>query len=595
MDLTQLGAGLPENGTIATLLTGSADFFGMENIFLGSGDDTVIGSGGNDTVNTGGGNDSIVGNAGDDSFFGAAGNDTMFGGAGSDTLLGASGDDTLFGGGGADFLGGGAGIDSLFGGDGNDSIFGFTGADTVEGGAGDDTINLGVSPDPDNPEADVVIFSDGDGNDIISEFEVPTDEGGGIFTGVDQLDVSNLTDAGGDPVTTADVTVTQVGPNTVLDFPNGESITLIGVSAGDVSNAAQLNAIGIPAEITIPDLIQLDGTVPTTGASLSVAGGELVGIQDAATFVLADSTQIQVGDTAVIGGTTYTVTTVGNFSGTYRHDDGSGNRIDTTDVTTGYIVLDDGASGTISFLLPQDAEGDFPETGIIDVVGVVDTAPVPVSSSDDDVTLICFATGTGIKTPAGEIKVENLQVGQLVETLDHGLQPIRWIGRRKVAAVGNHAPIVFKEDAIGNKKELTVSPQHRMLVSDWKVELLFAEDEVLVAAKHMVNGTSIKQIEGGEVEYFHVLFDRHEIIFADGCATESLHLGDESLKTLGETIRQQLYKEFPTLIDEAKSNKAHTARHCLKGFEAALLFDDMNSLSCGKPVSATEIFNVKLA
>ena len=183
----------------------------------------------------------------------------------------------------------------------------------------------------------------------------------------------------------------------------------------------------------------------------------------------------------------------------------------------------------------------------------------------------------------------------MVQTMDHGAQPIRWIGRRKVAAVGKNAPIVFEEDAIGNKRELTVSPQHRMLVSDWKVELLFAEDQVLVAAKHMVNGTSIKQVEGGEVEYFHILFDRHEIIFADGCAAESFYLGDESLKALGEITRQQFYKEYPALIDEAKINKAQTARHCLKGFEAALLFDNINSLSCRKPGMTTEIRNVKIA
>ncbi len=140
----------------------------------------------------------------------------------------------------------GADDDSILGGTGNDTITAGTGADTVEGGAGDDLITLG-----NDGEADVIRLSNGDGSDTITGLDAPIDNGDGTFTGVDLLDVSGLTDAGGYPVNTADVTVTDTnGDGTgdaILSFPNGESLTLVGISPATADNPAWLAALGIPA------------------------------------------------------------------------------------------------------------------------------------------------------------------------------------------------------------------------------------------------------------------------------------------------------------------------------------------------------------
>ena len=86
---------------------------------------------------------------------------------------------------------------------------------------------------------------------------------------------------------------------------------------------------------------------------------------------------------------------------------------------------------------------------------------------------VCFTRGTLIKTDQGERPIEELAAGDMVLTMDHGYQPIRWIGSSKRAATGDLAPILIRKGALGNDRDLRVSPQHRMLLQGWQAELLF--------------------------------------------------------------------------------------------------------------------------
>lgn len=159
----------------------------------------------------------------------------------------------------------------------------------------------------------------------------------------------------------------------------------------------------------------------------------------------------------------------------------------------------------------------------------------------------CFVRGTDILTSKGERRVEKLSAGDMILTADHGMQKIRWIGSRRVAAKGNMAPIRIRAGALENDRDLWVSPQHRMLVSGPKAELLYGEAEVLVPAKAMIDDSRITAVEGGSVEYFHILLDRHEIIFANGTPAESLYLGQQALKGLAPTDREEVLTLFPEL------------------------------------------------
>ena len=109
-----------------------------------------------------------------------------------------------------------------------------------------------------------------------------------------------------------------------------------------------------------------------------------------------------------------------------------------------------------------------------------------------------------------------------------------------------------------------------MLVEGWKAELLFGEEQVLAAAKHLVNGDSIFVDEGGEVEYFHMLFDTHEIVYANGAPSESFHPGELDMGSLAEESREEILDMFPELRED---NSAYGPSDCtsLKAGEAKVL------------------------
>ncbi|SDN78387.1 Hint domain-containing protein [Lutimaribacter pacificus] len=181
----------------------------------------------------------------------------------------------------------------------------------------------------------------------------------------------------------------------------------------------------------------------------------------------------------------------------------------------------------------------------------------------------CFGLGTLIETDRGVRPIETLTAGQLVRTLDNGLQPVRWIGRTTVRACENYAPVHIAPGALGNMRALIVSQQHRVLLRSWQAELMFGEPEVLVAAKHLVNGDTIHIRAGGSVTYLHLLFDRHEVVFSEGIATES-YFADGAADRPADAQSAEILALFPEL---AARHPLHgiPARPVLRGYEAATL------------------------
>lgn len=180
----------------------------------------------------------------------------------------------------------------------------------------------------------------------------------------------------------------------------------------------------------------------------------------------------------------------------------------------------------------------------------------------------CFTAGAIIDMMCGSKTVEEIEVGDLVKTMDNGAQPVRLVLRQTVRAYGSFAPILFEAGSIGNARAFMVSPEHRMLIADWRAELLMGCDEVLVAAKHLVNGEDVRIVEGGMVEYIHLLFDAHQIVFADGCASESC-LPDTGLAQQGDSQQAELLTLFPQLANV--KNRTFAARRVIKRTEATCL------------------------
>ncbi len=203
---------------------------------------------------------------------------------------------------------------------------------------------------------------------------------------------------------------------------------------------------------------------------------------------------------------------------------------------------------------------------VVDTDGNTDSAFVTF-----DAVPICFCAGTLIDTTRGPVPVEALGIGDQVLTHDDGPQPIRWIGHRQMAArCAATAPVVFEAGSMGNDWPLQVSPQHRLLQSGHLSELYFGSHEVLAAAIHLINGQTIRQKIGGRVEYFHLMFDRHQIISANGVPSESYQPGAYSLPGLEPVAREGLFDTFPALRLNPVAYSA-CARPSVKGQMAALL------------------------
>lgn len=235
-------------------------------------------------------------------------------------------------------------------------------------------------------------------------------------------------------------------------------------------------------------------------------------------------------------------------------------------------------STTDDFLIPKVGGSWETETALYSLPGA--STPLVVgqtytreggSGNVDQEVLPCFVLGTRIQTSVGDLKVENLSVGDMVVTMDHGLQPIRWIGRTTRMAQGKMAPILIERGALGNARDLLVSPQHRMLVQGWQSEMLFAAPEVLVPAKALISDQKIRRKTGGEVCYYHILFDSHEIIFSEGIPSESFHPTSKSVLGFEGECREEILELFPQLGGAGAFAFRADARMSLRNVEGQML------------------------
>ncbi|MFS4580284.1 Hint domain-containing protein [Phaeobacter sp. C3_T13_0] len=179
-----------------------------------------------------------------------------------------------------------------------------------------------------------------------------------------------------------------------------------------------------------------------------------------------------------------------------------------------------------------------------------------LSSVNSFDAVVCFAKGTLIETSSGHKEIETLQIGDRVKTADNGYQAIRWAGSYKanesvLAAHVKQRPIRIMSGALGGglpKRDLLVSRQHRVLVRSKIAKRMCGETEVLIPAIKLSQLPGVFVDEDIErVEYFHLLFDQHEIIYAEGAASESLFTGPEALKSVAPEARDEILSMFPEL------------------------------------------------
>ncbi len=189
-------------------------------------------------------------------------------------------------------------------------------------------------------------------------------------------------------------------------------------------------------------------------------------------------------------------------------------------------------------------------------------------------TNVCFTNGTLFTTPDGEVAIEHLRPGDLLVTQDNGPQKIQWIWARKqplhaIVKNPNLNAIQIKKDALGKgvpARNLFVSKQHRILLRSEITERMYGEREILVPAKDLVGMRGISEAPiTDDITYYHILMDKHEIIFAEGAPAESLYLGKEAVRAIEPDARDEIENIFGDGWDEFIKTPPKPARTLAKG------------------------------
>ncbi len=551
---------------------------------------------------------------------------------GDDSLTGGAGDDVIFGGGGDDTLAGGPGADTVYGGADRDTIIGATPGDVIDGGGdGEDLDTLDLRGGP--PVSVVIVGEDGEsglvfdrttGGDArfyeIEEILTDPDAGpDGIVRGraegtlIDRAYV----DADGDRIDAGDnifpgrspdddIVVGQGGNDTISSF-DGDDLVVAGGGDDIVDAGSGRDTVYGGAGDDSLDGGAGDDTLFGGSGNDTLAGG--AGDDDLYGGSGDDSLAGGEGDDTLRGET-----------GNDRLDGGSGNDQlfggagdDTLNGGPGDDTLDGGddrdtfridsilgvtqvfgGSGGDDFDrldlsgLPRgawrlassspDSDGNGTD-GVIELLDGDGAVTGRVIFENIEQIVPCFTPGTLIATPRGERPIEELRVGDKVLTRDNGIQEIRWIGSR---TLDHHAllanphlrPVLIRKGSLGNglpERDMLVSPNHRVLVANDRTALYFDEHEVLVAAKHLVAGEGMRQIQSSGTTYVHFMFDRHEVVLSNGAWTESFQPGDYTLAGMGNAQRNEIFEIFPELRNRTGQKSYAAARKTLKGFEARLL------------------------
>ena len=260
-----------------------------------------------------------------------------------------------------------------------------------------------------------------------------------------------------------------------------------------------------------------------------------------------------------------------NFDGVGNHTILGGEDTDGTDID----ILDLTGFGGAASSVTQTG----PESGFVEFFDTNGNVTRVVNYSEVEQVVICFTPGTRLATVRGEIAVENLREGDKVFTRDNGIQTLAWSGKRdlnarELADRPEFNPVHIRQGALGNnapERDMVVSPNHRMLITSNMADVLFGEREVLIAAKHLTSLDGVNQVLTPSVQYIHLMFEKHEIVLANGAWTESFQPGDHSLKGIASAQRYEIIALFPELETVAGMDNYGAARRSLKKHEAAYL------------------------
>lgn len=563
---------------------------------------------GNDTLDGGAGNDTIYGDGGDDSLSGGADNDSLSGGSGDDRIEGGTGHDTIAGGTGNDAMSGGDdadlfvmeddfGTDKIAGGEGgkdydvvtfdalsNGVSVTYTGAEAGTATEGPNSVSfteiekLVLTNSSDYVDASIggVAVDTGAGDDTIKVGDGAYNIDAG--TGDDRIireagttadDANSVIDAG-DGIDTY-VAGSGLGADHTVDLAAGR-LDHAGNDRGDLLNfenvALENSAASVKGDSkdnTITARGTQDNSLSGGDGNDSIDGGggndNLHGDAGRDTLIGGD------GNDTLDGGQGDDQLTGGDGDDVFVYSGGHDTITDFNAGNTGPLDDDDTTNNDFIDLSGYydkifDLRADYEDNGILDQSNF-ETTDYTYNSKFEDGSLkfigvqaqhftydntgvVCFGKGTAIRTPRGDVLVEDLRVGDLVTTMDNGPQKIRWINTRSYDAEqmqkGSHLhPVLIKRGTFGAERDLLVSQQHGVLVGQ--------SGDSFARAKHLADAAKGVRIAKGKktVTYVHLMFDDHQVIFAENVPSESFYPGPMALDQMSKSHRAAFSKVLPAL------------------------------------------------
>ncbi len=280
--------------------------------------------------------------------------------------------------------------------------------------------------------------------------------------------------------------------------------------------------------------INAGGTLELTGAVLNAASTQFTdSLTPTGTYTLNNSVvDVNFNDPAGV----LRLDNIAGFDGTITSWQ-AGDSFVITGGTLSGLGVSNGHTLTVADSASAGGTDSIIFGGAIDPTGfnIVNGNTVQVAN-EGSVQLACFAKGTRIETETGWAAVESLTAGDTVLTLLGGPGKIVWVGARTVACA-NHPkpetvwPVRIERGAFGPnlpRRDLYISPDHALYL-----------DGALIPARHLLNGTTIRQVKRRHIVYHHVELARHDVVLAEGLPAESyLDTGDRT-KFSGEQSRMR--------------------------------------------------------
>lgn len=213
------------------------------------------------------------------------------------------------------------------------------------------------------------------------------------------------------------------------------------------------------------------------------------------------------------------------------------------------LMPPDGIVTDAIVLVEVDSAGHIEAVYLLPLAALAPKAPYALVGIDPEgarakfAHLACarFTRGTHITMASGaQTPIEHLAIGDRVLTRNDGIQEVRWVGQSTVRAVGDFAPIKIAAGTLNNARDLIVSPDHRLLIYQRSDQLGAGRAELLIKARHLLNGDSVVVQDGGFVDYFELLFDTHQIVYAEGIAAESMLINAQTTPVVPDEVRAML-------------------------------------------------------